>query len=65
MFRVELKREVLERDGFTCQYCRQAKPPAELTIDHLVPIALGGIDEPVNYVSACQPCNARKATGSC
>lgn len=56
-----LRREIMERDGYTCQYCRQPNDPARLTVDHLVPLALGGIDEPTNYVTACQPCNSRKA----
>ena len=34
---------------------------SDLTIDHLVPLAKGGIDEITNYVSCCFPCNQDKA----
>jgi len=52
---------VFERDGFTCQFCGQTLVPAELTIDHLVPLSKGGLDEPTNYVTSCRPCNELKA----
>ena len=32
-----------------------------MTIDHLVPLDLGGLDEITNYVTCCRPCNQRKA----
>lgn len=32
-----------------------------MTIDHLIPLAHGGTDETTNYVTACKPCNAKKA----
>lgn len=54
--------EVLRRDNFTCRYCRSADNP--LTIDHVVPTALGGTDDPNNLVAACQDCNAGKAATS-
>ena len=34
----------------------------ECTIDHLVPLARGGLDEMINYVTACASCNQRKAS---
>lgn len=52
--------EVLRRDNFTCRYCRSTE--AELTIDHVTPIALGGTDDPDNLVAACRDCNAGKAS---
>jgi hypothetical protein len=54
--------EVLNRDGFTCRYCHETDVP--LTLDHVVPVALGGSDKPDNLVAACQPCNAGKASVS-
>lgn len=52
---------VFERDGFCCQYCEATGDAARLTIDHLVPLDLGGLDEITNYVTACESCNQRKA----
>jgi 5-methylcytosine-specific restriction endonuclease McrA len=45
------------RDHFHCQYCG-AKD--ELTFDHLVPRAHGGLTQWDNVVAACAPCNLRK-----
>ena len=53
------KKEVFLRDRHTCQYCsRQTK---ELTLDHVIPRRQNGDHSWENIVSACIPCNRRKA----
>lgn len=52
--------EVLRRDSNTCRYCHATDAP--LTVDHVVPVALGGSDEPGNLVAACRDCNAGKTS---
>jgi len=47
------------RDEFCCQYCG-AK--VDLTFDHVVPRARGGITSWENVVAACSPCNLRKGS---
>jgi len=54
--------EVLRRDDYTCRYCRSKDN--ELTIDHVVPVSLGGTDEPANLVAACRDCNFGKSSSS-
>lgn len=54
--------EVLRRDNHTCRYCHATDSP--LTIDHVLPVALGGADTPDNLVAACKDCNAGKAATS-
>lgn len=54
--------EVLRRDGHTCRYCGAQAPDVKLTVDHVIPEALGGGDDPSNLVTACQPCNAGKSS---
>ena len=49
------------RDEFCCQYCG-AK--GELTFDHVVPRAAGGVTSWENVVAACAPCNLRKGSRS-
>ena len=49
------------RDKFRCQYCGEKKGAAELTLDHIMPRSRGGDNSPVNVVTACVPCNNRKA----
>ncbi|MEH3135383.1 MAG: HNH endonuclease, partial [Mycolicibacterium neoaurum] len=34
----------------------------ELRVDHVVPEALGGSDDPLNLVTACEPCNSGKSS---
>jgi 5-methylcytosine-specific restriction endonuclease McrA len=52
---------VYRRDEFTCQYCGEQPGPSKLTFDHVVPRARGGRTEWTNIVTACTPCNAKKA----
>jgi hypothetical protein len=59
--RPAVRLEVYSRDEHRCQYCGVVFPEQLLTIDHLVPLALGGVDEVINYVTACSSCNQRKA----
>lgn len=49
------------RDEFSCQYCG-AK--GDLTFDHVVPRARGGVTSWENVVAACAPCNLRKGARS-
>lgn len=53
--------EVFKRDSFKCQYCGACAPEAILVVDHIDPISKNGADEMVNYITACQPCNAGKS----
>jgi hypothetical protein len=59
-----LRYEVLRRDNFACYYCGAKPPGVELTADHVVPVALGGADEPSNLVAACGACNNGKTSSS-
>jgi hypothetical protein len=56
--------EVLRRDNHTCRYCGASAPNVALTVDHVVPSALGGSDDPSNLVTACRDCNAGKGSTS-
>ncbi len=50
---------VFHRDHHTCQYCGQESH--QLTIDHVTPRYQDGQHIWTNVVSACIPCNRRKA----
>ena len=54
--------EVLRRDDHTCRYCGQSAPDVKLTVDHVLPVALGGTDKPTNLVTSCRDCNAGKSS---
>lgn len=49
------------RDGFCCQYCGAKK---DLTFDHVVPRARGGVTSWSNVVAACGRCNLAKGSKS-
>ena len=43
-----------------CHYCGCSVPPKDLTMDHLVPLALGGRSTKNNLVPSCKDCNNTK-----
>ncbi len=49
---------VFLRDKFQCQYCGFDR---DLTFDHVVPRSRGGRTTWENVITACAPCNLRKA----
>lgn len=53
--------EVFKRDAFTCQYCGKKAPDVVLTIDHIEPVSKGGVNNLLNYITACQDCNSGKS----
>lgn len=56
-----LRFQILRRDNHACQSCGARAPEAKLTVDHVVPTALGGGDEPSNLRTLCEPCNGGKS----
>ncbi|QDK38729.1 HNH endonuclease [Bdellovibrio sp. NC01] len=43
-----------------CYHCGNRFKPAELTMDHLIPIARGGKSTKNNCVPSCKDCNSKK-----
>lgn len=52
------RRNILERDRHTCQYC--SVKGEQLTLDHVIPRSRGGGDSWENLVTACVRCNVKK-----
>jgi 5-methylcytosine-specific restriction endonuclease McrA len=48
------------RDQNKCQYCGKVFPKSELTIDHIIPRAYGGLTTWKNIVCCCVSCNRKK-----
>jgi len=55
------RRNIFKRDQMMCQYCGRRPKSDELTIDHVVPRAHGGMSTWDNCVLACIRCNHTKA----
>lgn len=51
---------VLTRCNYTCVYCGRKPPEVVLHVDHVVPVAKGGRNNPENLTAACRDCNLGK-----
>ena len=52
---------LFERDQYRCQYCGHNFSEDQLNMDHVIPKTRGGRTSWENIVTACIPCNTRKA----
>jgi len=52
--------EILRRDNFACRYCGLPAGVVQLHIDHVLPVAMGGTNDPANLTAACPDCNEGK-----
>ena len=59
-----LRFRILVRDGFRCRYCGRSgdAPGVVLHVDHVVPVAAGGVTIEDNLRTACEECNLGKGT---
>lgn len=55
-----IQQKVWSADGCQCYYCGAKMGRALLTIDHFVPLELGGKNDESNYLTACRKCNKDK-----
>lgn len=65
---VVYRRKVFERDGWVCRLCRKpvkrdalVPHPKAPTLDHILPLALGGLHDYANVQCAHFICNSRKS----
>lgn len=56
-----LRRLVIERDGLVCGICTGRVDLADIHIDHIFPVSLGGSDAMSNLRVTHKVCNLRKA----
>jgi len=54
------KSSVFLRDSYKCAYCTVDLQKKDCTLDHVLPVSLGGKTTFENTVTACGPCNASK-----
>ena len=55
------KLKLFRRDRMTCAYCGQRFHERDLQCEHILPESRGGRWTWMNLVTACGPCNGRKA----
>ncbi len=56
----EVRKYVFNRDKYQCQSCGQTSLETNLTIDHIIPLALGGKNDISNLQTLCFACNQQK-----
>lgn len=54
------RRNIYERDAYTCQYCGKTCATPTITIDHVMPKVRGGNNSWINMVTSCKKCNCKK-----
>jgi hypothetical protein len=54
--------QVRQRAGYLCEYCHASEQwqYVRFTVDHVMPLSLGGVDDLENLALACFHCNRRK-----
>lgn len=57
-----VRKNILLRDDFTCQYCMKHFKERDLTLDHVIPKSKGGENTWTNLVSSCNKCNVKKGS---
>ena len=57
-----VQQRIWARDGFQCLYCGQVMGKVQLTVDHFVPLEMGGENVQDNLASACRQCNKQKGS---
>ncbi len=55
------RKALVKRDRSMCQYCGVKLTASQITIDHVLPRAQGGITSFTNCVTCCHACNNKKA----
>jgi len=54
------RKNILERDNHECVYCGERLTMTTLTIDHVYPLARGGLSDWYNLRASCKGCNGTK-----
>jgi hypothetical protein len=55
-----VQQKVWMADGLKCVYCGRRMGLVQLTIDHFIPLEIGGKNDTSNYLSCCRRCNKDK-----
>lgn len=55
------RRNIYEHYGYRCCYCGHRYKTDSLNLEHIIPRSRGGRSDWNNVVTACVPCNTRKA----
>ena len=54
------RQKIAKRHGWKCHYCGKALTHSTATLDHIIPVAMGGTLADHNLCLACRACNNKK-----
>jgi len=54
-----IRQRILLRDAYTCQICGRVS--AQLEVDHIVPLGMGGAESDANRRCLCKDCHDEKS----
>ena len=57
---LNLRKSVIDRDGYYCVYCDEDLNNAEIHLDHVIPESQGGTTTYNNLQVTCRKCNLAK-----
>jgi hypothetical protein len=57
-----VQQQIWVRDGCHCMFCGKRMGNVQLTIDHFVPLQVGGSSSQENLITACRLCQKRKGS---
>ena len=57
----EVRKYVFDRNKYQCQSCGKTFLETQLTIDHIIPLALAGTNDISNLHTLCFTCNQKKS----
>jgi hypothetical protein len=55
----KMRIRLCEAQNWHCAYCGAPMEPETATIEHVIPISVGGANKWENMVAACGPCNLK------
>ena len=60
--RAAVRRQIYNRDNYTCIYCGldMRNDPRRICLDHIIPLSKEGSHDPSNLATSCKKCNALK-----
>ena len=58
---LNLRKRVIERDGYFCVYCDEDLHQGEIHLDHIIPESQGGSTTYENLQVTCRTCNLSKS----
>jgi hypothetical protein len=57
-----IRRQLFKKNGNLCHWCKCRLSLRTSTVEHVIPLARGGLDNANNRVLACGPCNHRRGS---